>query len=81
VLAAISASIGCIALAGGLYGYWLRACAWWERIVLIAGAFLLIKSGWLTDLIGFGLLGALLLYQAIERRRAIAAAGESAVSR
>jgi TRAP transporter 4TM/12TM fusion protein len=79
VIAAISASIGCIALAGGLYGYFLRACAMWERLVLIAGAFLLIKPGWVTDLIGFGLLAAVIAWQALDRRRA--AAATSAVAR
>ena len=73
VLAAISASIGCIALAGGLYGYLLRSCALWERFVLVAGAFLLIKPGWVTDLIGLGLLAAIAAYQLLDRRRAVAA--------
>ncbi len=73
VLAAISASIGCVALAGGLYGYFLRSCALWERLILIAGAFLLIKPGWITDFIGFGLLVAIAAYQAFDRRRAVAA--------
>src|SRR6185436_20884257 len=73
VLAALTATVGCVALAGGLYGYFLRSCAVWERIVLIAGAFLLIKPGWVTDLIGLGLLGALVLYQALGRRPAVGA--------
>jgi TRAP transporter 4TM/12TM fusion protein len=72
VLAAITATIGCVALAGGLYGYFLRTCAIWERIILIAGAFLLIKPGWVTDLIGFALLAALVAYQAVRRPRAVA---------
>jgi len=49
----------------------------WERFVLVAGAFLLIKPGWVTDLIGFGLLAAILVYQALGRRREIAVARES----
>jgi TRAP transporter 4TM/12TM fusion protein len=77
VLAAASAGIGCIALAGGLYGYFLRACAWWERIPLIAAAFLLIRPGWVTDLVGFGLLAAVMVYQSLGRRTV--AARESAV--
>jgi TRAP transporter 4TM/12TM fusion protein len=81
VLASISASIGCVALSAGLYGYFLRACAMWERVLLVGGAFLLIKPGWLTDLIGFGLLAAILLYQAVERRRAVPAADGSAALR
>jgi UPF0716 family protein affecting phage T7 exclusion len=53
----------------------------WERVLLVGGAFLLIKPGWLTDLIGFGLLAAILLYQAVERRRAVPAADGSAALR
>jgi TRAP-type uncharacterized transport system fused permease subunit len=80
VIAAISASIGCVALAGGLYGYFLRSCRMWERFVLVAGAFLLIKPGWVTDLIGFGLLAAILVYQALGRRREVAVARESSAN-
>jgi TRAP transporter 4TM/12TM fusion protein len=71
VIATISASIGCVALAAGLYGYLLRACALWERFILVACAFLLIKPGWLTDLIGFGLLAAIAAYQVLMQRRAV----------
>jgi TRAP-type uncharacterized transport system fused permease subunit len=78
VIAAVSASIGCVALAAGLYGALLRACAMWERIVLVAVAFLLIKPGWVTDLIGFGLLAAVVAWQVLERRRAAAAASVAA---
>ena len=69
VIAAFSASVGCVALAAGLYGYLRRSCAWWERIVLIAGALLLIKPGWVTDVIGFALLATILLYQSVGIRR------------
>jgi TRAP transporter 4TM/12TM fusion protein len=79
VIAAITASIGCVALSAGLYGYLLRACAMWERVVLVAVAFLLIKPGWITDLIGCGLLAAIIAWQALARRRA--AAETSAVLR
>lgn len=69
-IAVCSATIGCVALAGGLYGYFLKSCALWERFALVASAFLLIKPGWLTDLIGVGLLAAILAWQAVGRRRA-----------
>ncbi|MFO0987540.1 MAG: TRAP transporter fused permease subunit [Alphaproteobacteria bacterium] len=70
VIAAATATVGCIALAGGLYGYFVRACALWERAVLLAGAFLLIKPGWITDLVGLGLLAGLAAFQMLGRRRA-----------
>jgi TRAP transporter 4TM/12TM fusion protein len=51
----IASSIGITLLAAGLHGYLLRAATLWERGVLIAAAFCLVKPDWLTDLIGFGL--------------------------
>ncbi len=63
VLASASAAIGCIGLAAGLYGYFARRCQWWEQVLLVAGALLLIKPGQITDLIGMGLLGGVWLWQ------------------
>ena len=77
-LAVFSAGVGCVALAGGLYGYFLRSCALWERLALVAGAFMLIKPGWLTDIAGFGLLSAILAWQVLGRRRAAAQAPAAA---
>jgi TRAP transporter 4TM/12TM fusion protein len=48
--------IGILMLAAGLHGYLLRAATFWERIVLIAAAFCLVKPDWLSDIIGFGLM-------------------------
>ena len=79
VLAALTGTVGCIALAAGLYGYLARACLWWERIALIAAALLLIKPGWLSDLIGIGILGAVVALQTAANRRD-AAAGAPAPS-
>jgi len=59
----VTATIGCILLAAGLFGYLLRAALWWERVLLIAAALLLIKPGWITDLIGLALLALVLASQ------------------
>ncbi|MFA5914249.1 MAG: DUF3394 domain-containing protein, partial [Burkholderiales bacterium] len=59
----VTASIGTILLAAGLFGYLLRPTLWWERVLLIAAAFLLIKPGWITDLIGLVLLALVLASQ------------------
>jgi TRAP transporter 4TM/12TM fusion protein len=64
----ISASIGVICLAGGLFGYLFREARPWERVLLLIAAFLLIKPGLVTDLIGFGLLAVVLLSQLVLRR-------------
>ncbi|MCG3190544.1 MAG: hypothetical protein LKCHEGNO_03288 [Burkholderiaceae bacterium] len=60
VLATASASLGVILLAGGAFGYLLRPATAWQRALLIVGALLLIKPGWITDLIGLAL-GALVV--------------------
>ena len=62
-LSFITATIGTILLAAGLFGYLLRAALWWERLLLVAAAFLLIKPGWITDLIGLALLALVLASQ------------------
>jgi TRAP transporter 4TM/12TM fusion protein len=59
----VTASIGTILLAAGLFGYLLRPTLWWERVLLVAAAFLLIKPGWITDLIGLALLVLVLASQ------------------
>jgi TRAP transporter 4TM/12TM fusion protein len=61
--ALISASIGCICLAAGMFGYLLREARIWERVLLVAAALLLIKPGLITDLIGFALLATVLVNQ------------------
>jgi TRAP-type uncharacterized transport system fused permease subunit len=61
--ALVTASIGCICLAAGMFGYLLRETRIWERLLLVAAALLLIKPGLVTDLIGFTLLAAVLVNQ------------------
>lgn len=64
----ISATIGTICLAGGMFGYFFRIARPWERALLIAAALLLIKPGILTDIAGLVLLGVVLLNQLLIRR-------------
>ncbi|MFN4309392.1 MAG: TRAP transporter permease [Ferrovibrio sp.] len=61
--AAASATIGCLALAAGLYGYLIRPALMWERALLVAGALCLIKPGLVTDLIGIGLIVVVFMTQ------------------
>jgi TRAP-type uncharacterized transport system fused permease subunit len=61
--ALITASIGCICLAAGMFGYLLREARIWERVLLVTAALLLIKPGLITDLIGFALLASVLINQ------------------
>jgi TRAP-type uncharacterized transport system fused permease subunit len=59
LLAFISASIGCMALAAGLHGYLLVACRLWERVVLVIAALLLIAPELISSLVGIILLLAI----------------------
>jgi TRAP transporter 4TM/12TM fusion protein len=66
----ITATIGTICLAAGMFGYLLRAARAWERILLLLAAVLLIKPGLITDLIGFALLAVVTGGQLIAGRKA-----------
>jgi TRAP transporter 4TM/12TM fusion protein len=63
LLSGATAAIGCLALAAGLEGYFVRRSTWWERAVMVAAALLLIKPGLVTDAIGLGLLAAMWAWQ------------------
>jgi TRAP transporter 4TM/12TM fusion protein len=47
-----SAVAGAIFLAAGLMGYLFKPATWWERVLLIAAALLLIDPGLTTDMLG-----------------------------
>lgn len=59
----ISSSIGVVALSAGLMGWFLKEATWLERLLLVAGALLLIKPGLYTDAIGLVLLIIVILMQ------------------
>ncbi|HXF44758.1 MAG TPA: DUF3394 domain-containing protein, partial [Burkholderiaceae bacterium] len=68
--ATVTATVGVILLAAGLFGYLLRPATAWQRALLIAAALLLIKPGWITDLIGLLLAGVVIVAQLAARRAA-----------
>jgi TRAP transporter 4TM/12TM fusion protein len=70
----VSASIGVIALAGGMFGWLLGFASAWQRGLLIVAALCLITPGLVTDSIGFGLLAVVVATQLLARRRAAEAA-------
>jgi TRAP-type uncharacterized transport system fused permease subunit len=63
-----SASIGVVALAGGLFGWLVGFASMWQRAVLVVAALCLIKPGLYTDISGLVLLAAVVGAQLIERR-------------
>ena len=58
-----TASVGTVALVGGLEGWFVRRSSWPERLVLIAVAPLMLYPGSLTDVIGFAVLAAVIAFQ------------------
>jgi TRAP-type uncharacterized transport system fused permease subunit len=66
----VTATVGMYALAAAMQGYLITDARWWERAVLFAGAVLLVKPGFYTDLAG---LAGLALVYLLQRRRAPAA--------
>lgn len=67
---AVTATVGVICLAGGLHQpFFLGAARWWERLLLLVAALVLIKPGWASDLVGVGLFVVVLASQRWVRRR------------
>jgi TRAP transporter 4TM/12TM fusion protein len=67
---ATTATVGVVALAGGLAGYFVGPTAIWQRVLLVSAALSLIKPGMLTDVVGASLIGIVVVTQlAVARRR------------
>ncbi|MDI7258720.1 MAG: TRAP transporter permease [Thermodesulfobacteriota bacterium] len=62
-LVIITGLLGTMALGAAVQGWLLKKAGWIERLILLIGALFLIKPGWITDLIGFGLLIIVAGYQ------------------
>ena len=74
VLATITATVGVMCLAAGLHSYFFFGPArWWERLLLITAALVLIKPGLQSDLVGIALIGVTVASQLWVRRPASAA--------
>jgi TRAP transporter 4TM/12TM fusion protein len=68
IWASLVTSVATLALAGGVIGYFGSKGRWYENLMLLVGAGLLIKPGLLTDIMGFIIVAALFLMQ--KRREA-----------
>ncbi len=64
-----TAMIGVIALSGGLFGWLFGYANMAQRVLLVGGALSLIKPGGMTDLVGFGILATVVLWQLLLRRQ------------
>lgn len=67
---AATAFIGVIALGSAIEGYFFQPMKLYERLMLFIGAFALIYSGIITDVIGVGCLGTVLVKQLAGKRKA-----------
>jgi TRAP transporter 4TM/12TM fusion protein len=73
--AVVTGSIGVVALAASMEGYFLRTASWFERALFLAAALLLIDPNAITDVIGLGLLAAGLLIQKLRAPESTVAGG------
>ena len=64
----VTAGIGTVCLAAGLFGYLFRTARVWERAFLIGAAVMLIKPGLVTDLAGASLMLSVAFSQLVLRR-------------
>ncbi len=69
----ITSFVGIFAVSSSLEGYLLHNMKWFERLIILAGGLLLIYPGIITDIIGLGLVGAVVAFQAITRKSAVEA--------
>ena len=60
---AVTAAIGIVMLSAGVLGFFRSRTLAYERILLLAGALLLIFPGWKTDLVGLAILGVVFASQ------------------
>ena len=67
--AAITASVGTIALAAGLNGYLFKKCSIAERILLVVSAIAMIHPGAMTDVVGIAVLAAIMILQFVQNKK------------
>jgi len=68
-LAILTGILGTMALGAAVQGWLLKAATWIERGILLIAALTLIKPGWITDLIGLGLLIVVAGWQYTKREK------------
>jgi len=59
----LMSALGVMALAGGVIGYFGDKCKWYEIVMLIGSAVLLIWPGFITDLVGILMVGTIYVLQ------------------
>lgn len=69
ISAMATAIVGCIFLAAAIEGYLLRRMWWYERLLSLVGALLLVQPGLATDLPGISMVASVIAIQWYRRRR------------
>jgi TRAP transporter 4TM/12TM fusion protein len=64
---AVTAAIGIMMLSAGVLGFFQSRTLAYERVMLLAGALLLIFPGWKTDVVGLAILVAVFVSQRVRR--------------
>ena len=67
----ITALIGIFSVSSALEGYLLHHMPWYQRIACLIGGLLLIDPGLATDVIGVGIVAAVIVIQVISRKRTL----------
>ncbi len=70
VLICITSLVGIYGVSAALEDYLLRTMRWYEQIACVVGGLLLIYPGLVTDVVGLCLVGAVVLLQLIEGKKA-----------
>jgi len=68
LLLATAMSIG---IAGGMQGYLIRETKFYERMMLLAGSFMIIPSNYIINLLGLALIGITLLSQILLKEQKV----------
>ena len=66
LLLATAASIG---IAAGMQGHFLRSTKYYERIMLLAGSFMIILANYIVNLAGLALIGVVLASQILFKKQ------------
>ncbi len=65
----ITSFVGIYAVAAGMEGYMNVKLPWWQRILTLAGGFMLIVPETITDIIGISLVVVIIIIQVISERK------------
>ena len=70
IMMVVTSLTGMIGISSGVMAYFLTPLKWWERGAMILGGLMMIDPGSVTDLIGTGLIAAIVVIQVIKSKTA-----------